>query len=167
MQKSRVRDGQIKDALAALSEALGSRSVLTGEAVTERYSRDWSGDYAGEPAAVLRPSETSEVAAAVRICRDACLLIIPQGGHTGLVGGATPDAAGQIVLSLERMNRIRALDSLSMTMVVEAGCILQTAKEAALAQGCLLPLTLGAQGSCQIGGNVATNAGASTSCATV
>jgi FAD/FMN-containing dehydrogenase len=159
VQKSLVRDGQIKNALVALSEALDSRAILTGEAITERYSRDWSGDYVGEPAAVLRPSDTSEVAAAVRICRDACLPIIPQGGHTGLVGGATPDAAGQIVLSLERMNRIRALDSLSMTMVVEAGCILQTAKEAALAQGCLFPLTLGAQGSCQIGGNVATNAG--------
>jgi FAD/FMN-containing dehydrogenase len=151
--------GQIDSAIATLTNLLGEQGVLTGASITDRYSRDWSGDYACQPAVVLRPSDTDGVAGAVRICRELGLAIIPQGGHTGLVGGGTPDKPDQIVLSLERMNRVRALDPLGMTMVVEAGCVLQTAKDAALAQGCLLPLALGAQGSCQIGGNIATNAG--------
>src|SRR3712207_5522168 len=148
-----------QDPLSQLRKVLGSAGLLLGNDATERYSRDWSGDYHCTPSAVLRPSTTVEVSASLRICRDAGLTVIPQGGHTGLVGGGTPNSEDQVVLSLERMNRIRAVDPLGMTMTVEAGCILQDIKDAAEAQGCLLPLTLGAQGSCQIGGNIATNAG--------
>ncbi|WP_205790108.1 FAD-binding oxidoreductase [Microvirga makkahensis] len=148
-----------QDTISRLGEVLGPSGLLVGTDITERYSRDWSGDYHCAPSAVLRPSTVDEVAGALRICRDAGLSVIPQGGHTGLVGGGTPDCAAQLVLSLERLNRIRAIDPLGMTMTVEAGCILQDVKDAAAAQGVLFPLALGAQGSCQIGGNIATNAG--------
>lgn len=148
-----------QDTLSQLRKVLGSAGLLLGNDVTERYSRDWSGDYHCTPSAVLRPSTTVEVSASLRICRDAGLTVIPQGGHTGLVGGGTPNSEDQVVLNLERMNRIRTVDPLGMTITVEAGCILQDIKDTAEAQGCLFPLALGAQGSCQIGGNIATNAG--------
>jgi FAD/FMN-containing dehydrogenase len=147
-----------ESAAMALHKLLGA-GFLSGAGISERYSRDWSGDYAGKPAVVLRPANVDEAAASVRICRDAGLSIIPQGGHTGLVGGATPDTDRQVVLSLERMNRIRDIDPVGMTMTVEAGCILQDIKNAAANVGCFFPLSLGAQGSCQIGGNISTNAG--------
>jgi len=147
------------DAARKLSARLGALNVLVGADIPERYSRDWSGDHAGAPAMVLRPADTAGVAEAVRVCAAHGVDVIPQGGHTGLVGGATPDTPGQAVLSLERLDRVRGVDAVAMTMEVEAGCILHAAKEAAAAHGCLLPLALGAQGSCQIGGNVATNAG--------
>jgi FAD/FMN-containing dehydrogenase len=140
-----------ESAAMALHKLLGA-GFLSGAGISERYSRDWSGDYAGKPA-------VDEAAASMRICRDAGLSIIPQGGHTGLVGGATPDIDRQVVLSLERMNRIRDIDPVGMTMTVEAGCILQDIKNAAANVGCFFPLSLGAQGSCQIGGNISTNAG--------
>lgn len=142
-----------------LLELLGSAGLLVGSDVTERYSRDWTGDYHCTPAAVLRPSTVDEVAGALRICRDAGIPVIPQGGHTGLVGGGTPNATDQVVLSLERMKRVRTVDPLGMTVTVEAGCILQDIKDVAGEHGFLFPLALGAQGSCQIGGNIATNAG--------
>jgi FAD/FMN-containing dehydrogenase len=125
-----------------------------------RYCRDWSGDYVGLPALVLRPRTTAEVAEAVVVCHAAGLAIVPQGGHTGLVGGATPSpAADEVIVSLERMNRIREVDPLNFSMTVEAGCVLETVQETALTHDRLFPLTLGARGSCQIGGNIATNAG--------
>jgi len=145
---------------ARLGALLGAQQVFAGDAVPERYCRDWSGDYAGVPLAVIRPANADEVAAALRLCAAAGVGVIPQGGHTGLVGGGTADAGHrQVVLSLERMNRIRSVDPLGMSMVVEAGCVLQAVKDAADECGYLFPLALGAQGSCQIGGNLSTNAG--------
>lgn len=123
--------------------------------------------YQGATPLVVRPATTAEVAAVVRICAAAKVGIVPQGGNTGLVGGATPSAAGdQILVSLSRMNRIRELDAASGTMTVEAGCVLAHLQEAADRADRLFPLSLGAEGSCQIGGNLAANAGGCRCCTT-
>jgi FAD/FMN-containing dehydrogenase len=125
-----------------------------------RYCNDCTGDYQGRPALVMRPRSTQEVVEIVRACRAANLPIVPQGGHTGLVGGATPSAAeNEVIISLERMNKIRNIDELNFSMTVEAGCVLEAVHEAALVHDRMFPLSLGAKGSCQIGGNIATNAG--------
>jgi len=116
------------------------------------------GLFQGAAALVVRPASTAEVAAVVKACAEAGVAIVPQGGNTGLCGGANP-AAGQVLLSLARMNRIRELDPLDYTITLEAGCILQTVQEAAADADRLFPLSLGAEGSCQIGGNLSTNAG--------
>jgi FAD/FMN-containing dehydrogenase len=134
--------------------------VVEDPASNPRYSRDWSGDYVGCPAMVLRPRTSEEVSEIIRTCMRLGVSVVPQGGHTGLVGAATPSADGcEVVLSLERMNRIRDIDPLNYSMVVEAGCILEAVHQAAIEKDRFFPLSLGAQGSCQIGGNVATNAG--------
>jgi len=139
---------------------LGPGGVVRDVDPGSRYVRDWSGDHHGRPLAVLRPRTTEEVAAIVRHCVARHLPIVPQGGHTGLVAGAVPSARGdEVVVSLERMDRIRAIDRGNFSMVAEAGCVLETVHRAAEAADRYFPLALGAQGSCQIGGNVATNAG--------
>ena len=121
---------------------------------------DWRGAYSGTAAAVVRPGSTAEVAAVVALCRELGVAVVPQGGNTGLCGGAVPDASGrQVVLSLTRLRRIRDLDAANSTITVEAGVVLRTVQEAAAAAGRLFPLSLGAEGSCTIGGNLATNAG--------
>ena len=108
----------------------------------------------------MRPGSTAEVAAVVRACVAHRVAIVPQGGNTGLVGGGVPDGSGtQVLLSLRRLNRIRTIDAVNMTLTAEAGCVLQTAQQAAAAQGLLFPLSLAAEGSCTLGGNLATNAG--------
>lgn len=125
-----------------------------------RYNTDWSRDITGLPKVVVRPRSTSDVATVVRHCAERGLPVVPQGGHTGLVGGATPSVGGsEVVISLERLNRVREIDAPNFTMTVEAGCVLDEVHAAAAAAACLFPLQLGAQGSCQIGGNIATNAG--------
>lgn len=113
----------------------------------------------GKAFAVIRPGSTEEVAAVVRLCALAGVPIVPQGGNTGLVGGSIPDQSGWVVLSLLRLNRVRRIDSHNMTVTVEAGCVLQTLQEIVEAEGYLFPLSLAAEGSCTIGGNLATNAG--------
>ena len=114
----------------------------------------------GKALAVARPGTTAEVAQVVRLCAEHGTPIVPQGGNTGLVGGSVPDASGrQLVLSLARLDRVRGIDAANMTMTVEAGCVLQRAQQAAAEAGLLLALSLGAEGSCTIGGNLATNAG--------
>jgi FAD/FMN-containing dehydrogenase len=125
----------------------------------ERFSHDWSGDHHGRPLAVARPRTTEDVSLILRHCHRLHIPVVPQGGLTGLVGAAVPADKAELVLSLERMNRVRRIDPLDFAMVVEAGCVLEVAKQAAEAAGCILPITFGAQGSCRIGGNVATNAG--------
>jgi FAD/FMN-containing dehydrogenase len=116
--------------------------------------------YRGITRLVVRPASTAEVAAVVRICAEAGLAIVPQGGNTGLVGGSVPPTdRDNIVLALGRMKRVRAVDPVNFTMTVEAGCILAHLHEAAAAVDRIFPLSLGAQGSCQIGGNISTNAG--------
>lgn len=118
------------------------------------------GLYEGASPLLLRPETTAQVAAIVGACRAAGIALVPQGGNTGLCGGASPDADGsQILLSLSRMNKVRALDALDYTITVEAGCVLQNIQQAASDVDRLFPLSLGAEGSCQIGGNLSTNAG--------
>lgn len=142
-----------------LVQALGADLVLIGDEVA-RYCRDWHGDVTTGAVAVLRPRSTEDVAAAVKACAALGLSIVPQGGNTGLVLGATPDdPARQVVISLERMTRIRRIDADDFSAVVEAGCILSEFKDAVAREGMFFPLALGAQGSCRIGGNVSTNAG--------
>ncbi len=142
--------------------ALGPAGVLAGAELSDRYLRDWAGDYRGRALAVLRPQTVAEVQAAVRLCSRHRLPLMPLGGNTGLVAGAViarADEATPVILSLERLNRIREVNPVDFTIRADAGCILQTLKDAAEAVDCLLPLSLGAQGSCQVGGNAATNAG--------
>lgn len=147
------------DRQEGLRRALGPDMVLVGEDVL-RYCRDWHGDVTTGAVAVLRPRSTEEVAAAVRACASLGLSIVPQGGNTGLVLGATPDQPdSQVVICLERMARIRRIDVDDFSAVVEAGCILSELKDAVAREGMFFPLALGAQGSCRIGGNVSTNAG--------
>lgn len=142
-----------------LVQALGADLVLVGDEVA-RYCSDWHGDVTTGAVAVLRPRSTEDVAAAVKACAALGLSIVPQGGNTGLVLGATPDdPARQVVISLERMTRIRRIDADDFSAVVEAGCILSEFKDAVAREGMFFPLALGAQGSCRIGGNVSTNAG--------
>jgi FAD/FMN-containing dehydrogenase len=145
--------------LNALRDAVGERQVLT-DGDLSAYELDWRKRHRGRALAVVRPGSTAEVATVVKACAAHGASVVPQGGNTGLVGGSTPDASGsQVLLNLGRMNRIRGLDAANLTMTVDAGCILQTLQEAAAAQGLLYPLSLAAQGSCTIGGNLATNAG--------
>lgn len=141
-----------------LRQALGEDAVLTGDAVTARYRSDASQTGRTLPLAVLRPASVDQVAQALRICHERRQAIVPQGGMTGLAGGANPEA-GDIALSLERLTGIEEIDPAAQTMTVKAGTPLETAQEAAAAAGFLLPVDLGARGSCQIGGNLSTNAG--------
>ncbi len=146
--------------IAALRALLGEKGLLTGVEDMRPFLTDWRGQLTGSAVAVARPSSTEEVAGLVRLCAAAGVAIVPQGGNTGLMGGATPYAhhAG-IVVSMGRMNRVIEVDPLGYTMTVESGCVLQTLQELAAHHDRLLPLSLGAQGSCTIGGNLSTNAG--------
>ena len=145
--------------LDTLRQAVGAAHVLT-DGDLSAYERDWRGRMQGKALAVVRPGSTQEVAAVVKVCAAAGVAIIPQGGNTGLSVGSTPDASGtQVVLSLTRMNQVRAIDRDNLTMTVEAGCILQNLQEVARNAGALFPLSLAAEGSCTIGGNLGTNAG--------
>ncbi|WP_316167657.1 MULTISPECIES: FAD-binding oxidoreductase [unclassified Bradyrhizobium] len=143
-----------------LQSAVGAAHVLVAAEDQAPYLRDWLGKYRGAAIAVVRPASTAEVAAVMAACAEARVAVVPQGGHTSLSGGATPDASGgAIVLSLARMNRVRALDPIGQTMVVDAGVVLAKVQEAAGAAGLLFPLSLGSEGSCTVGGNLAANAG--------
>ena len=138
---------------------VGANHVLT-DGDLSAWEQDWRKRSRGKALAVVRPANTQEVAAVVKACAVTGVSIVPQGGNTGLVVGATPDDTGtQIVLSLQRMNTVRAMDGANLTMTVEAGCILQSLQEAAEKAGFLFPLSLAAEGSCTIGGNLGTNAG--------
>lgn len=148
-------------ALKALRMVLDAAGFIDGPASdAERYLHDWTGDYRGTALAVLRPKSVEEVQALVRICAEHRVPIVPQGGNTGLVAGTIADGPPSVVVvSLERLNRIRGIDAVNFTLRADAGAVLQTLKDAAESEDMLFPLALGAQGSCQIGGNVATNAG--------
>jgi FAD/FMN-containing dehydrogenase len=143
-----------------LRDIVGAANVLTAPQDTRPYFTDWRRQYSGSAEAVVRPASTAEVAAVVRLCADAGVAIVPQGGNTGLSGGSVPTGqAREIVLALGRMARIRELDRLNDTITVEAGCVLANVQRAAEDAGRLFPLSLAAEGSCQIGGNLSTNAG--------
>ncbi len=146
--------------LERIGAIVGQQGLLTDPQDLEPYLGDWRGFFRGVAPAVVRPATTDQVAAVVRVCAETGTAVVPQGGNTGMSGGATPPAAGgAILLQLGRMNRILALDALNNTITVEAGCILANVQQAARDAGRLFPLSLGAEGSCQIGGNLATNAG--------
>ena len=145
---------------ARLRTIVGAANVLEAEADMAPFLSDWRGRYYGRARAVVRPGDTAEVAAVVAACAQAGVAMVPQGGNTGLCGGATPLVDGAaVVISLARMNRIRALDADNDTLTVEAGCTLAAVQEAAQAAGRLFPLSLASEGSCLIGGNLSTNAG--------
>ncbi|MFL6694399.1 MAG: FAD-binding oxidoreductase [Ramlibacter sp.] len=145
--------------LDALRTAVGPANVLTDGDLTA-WEQDWRKRARGKALAVVRPGRTAEVAAVVRACAAAGVSIVPQGGNTGLVVGGVPDESGtQVLLSLQRMTAVRGIDRENLTMTVEAGCVLQAVQEAAEGADLLFPLSLAAEGSCTIGGNLATNAG--------
>ncbi len=144
--------------LIALQNRLGVDVVLTGDAIEARYHTDWSGTPPVQPLALVRPRTTEEVSAALRLCHEHRVAVVPQGGLTGLAGAAVP-VEGCVAISMERMNAIEDINSRSMLMTVQAGATLQAVQEAAVEAGMVFGVDLGARGSCQIGGNVSTNAG--------
>lgn len=146
--------------LTRLAAIVGASHLITDPADLAPCLTDWRGRYTGRALAAARPGSAAEVQAIVRECLAAGVAMVPQGGNTGLVGGATPDVGGRaLVIQLARMNRVRSIDRVNHALVVEAGCALAQIQSAAEAVGRLFPLSLAAEGSCQIGGNLATNAG--------
>ena len=150
----------MSDFVEKLRAIVGDKGLITDEAGKHPYLTDWRDNYLGTALAVVRPASTEEVAAVVKLCAAEKVAIVPQGGNTGLVGGGMPHEDGrEIVLSLGRMNRILEVDEIGYSMTVEAGVILKTIQETAAAHDRLFPLSLAAEGSCTIGGNLSTNAG--------
>lgn len=153
---SRIDD----EMLTALHQLLGDAGLVSGDPAMAPYCVDWRGEFGAPALAVARPKTADQVAALVRLCAERSIAIVPQGGNTSLAGGAVPIAGqAQIVLNLSRMNAIRSIDPIGMTMTVEAGAVLETVQEAAREHDLLFPVSFAAQGSSQIGGIVSTNAG--------
>ena len=149
-----------KAALRAIRELLGPRGYMADPRTMAPYLVDWRQRYFGAAALVALPRHTEQVAGVVRICAGAGIPMVPQGGNTGLVGGSVPGPeGGAVVINLGHMNQVLKVDSQAMTIEVEAGAILHTVHEAARQAGRLFPLSLAAEGTCQIGGNISTNAG--------
>ncbi len=146
------------DLIARFAAIVGAKHAITDPAEQESYLVEERGLYRGRSAVVLRPGSVDEVSAILALANELGAPVVPQGGNTGLVGGQIP-LDGEIVLSLRRLDRIREIDPASNTMTCEAGVLLATAQDAAAGAGRLFPLSLGAEGSCTIGGNLATNAG--------
>ena len=145
--------------LAHLRDLIGAQHVLH-EGDLSAYELDWRKRSQGKALAVVRPANTEQVAAVVKACAAARVSVVPQGGNTGLVVGSIPDDSGtQIVLSLQRLNKVRAIDKANLTLTAEAGCVLAQVQQAAEQARLLFPLSLGSEGSCTLGGNLATNAG--------
>ena len=143
-----------------LKSIVGPQGWISDAEALQPHVTEWRGVYEGRTPLLLRPADTGQVAEIVRTCAAESVGIVPQGGNTGMCGGSVPDASGsQVILSLARMNRVRDVDAANFSMEVEAGCILAEAQNAARAANRYLPLSLGAEGSCQVGGNIATNAG--------
>jgi FAD/FMN-containing dehydrogenase len=146
--------------LDQLVAAVGADNVITEPAGIEPWLTDWRGVYKGQAQAVVRPRTTAQVADCLRLCNQYRVAVVPRGGNTGLCGGATPDSTPtNIVLSLDRMNTIHSIDTIANTLVADAGCILGNLRRAAHEADRLLPLSLAAEDSSHIGGNLATNAG--------
>jgi FAD/FMN-containing dehydrogenase len=146
--------------LESCRAAIGANYVITDPADMASYLTDWRQRFTGKALAIVKPASTEEVASIVRLCNTHGIPIVPQGGNTGLVLGSVPDDSGTaIVLSLTRMNYVRGLDTVNNTITVESGCILENIQNAASEAKRLFPLSLAAEGSCTIGGNLSTNAG--------
>ena len=155
-----VRTGLPRGLLPALVDALGPAGVVTAARDVAPYVTDWTGSLHGHAPAVLCPSTTAQVSDAVRLCVEAGVALVPQGGNTGLSGGGVPDTSGtQVVLSVRRMRGVRQVDPVGDTMTLEAGVVLAAAQQLAGAAGRLFPLSLGSEGSCTVGGTISTNAG--------
>lgn len=149
-----------QDILARLRAVTGEKGFLTDEADMAPYLQERRELFAGRAAAVLRPASVEEVSAIMRIAHEASIAVVPQGGNTGLVGGQMPDQSGEaIVLSLSRINKVRAIDAVNNTLTVDAGLTLAAAQEAAASADRIFPLSLASEGTCQIGGVLSTNAG--------
>ena len=149
-----------KEFTSRLIHVVGEEGVILNPADQEFYVNDWLGKAHGRTVAVVRPRNTAEVSAIMRLCHQSQTPVVPQGGNTGMSGGATPDMSGaQVVLSLNRMKRIHEIDPVNNTLTADAGVILAEIQQAARAVDRYFPLSLGAEGSCTIGGNLATNAG--------
>jgi FAD/FMN-containing dehydrogenase len=149
-----------QDALTGLAAIVGDKYVIASGSDQDPYVVDWRGRYHGRAVAVVKPGTTAEVASVVKYCTEKRLAIVPQGGNTGMCGAATPDhRAGNVVIRLDRMRTVRDVSPLANTITVEAGCILAEVQSAARDVDRYFPLSLGAEGSCQIGGNISTNAG--------
>lgn len=148
----------LRPPLEPLAQIVGAQHLITDGGRLRRYTEELRGRYSSECLAVVLPADTAQVAAVVECCADASVGIVPQGGNTGAVGGAVA-RAGQIILNLGRINRVEEVDPVNYTMRVQAGCILAGIQDAAQQHERFFPLSLGARGSCQIGGNLATNAG--------
>ncbi len=147
-------------ALARIREAVGPKGVVEHPNAMAPYLTEWRGNFQGRTDMVVRPSSTKEVAAVVALCASAGIGLVPQSGNTGLVGGACPYEHGRdIILSTDRLTRIRSIDAVNGTLTAEAGVVLQTVQETAAGVDRLFPLSLAAEGSCRIGGNLSTNAG--------
>ncbi|WP_076998131.1 FAD-binding oxidoreductase [Variovorax sp. KK3] len=154
-----MNDDETPGLLDALRRIVGANHVLT-EGDLSAWEQDWRRRVRGKALAVVRPASTAEVAAVVKACAAAGTPIVPQGGNTSMAVGGVPDDSGrEIVLSLQRMNAVRGIDQANLTVTVEAGCVLQVLQQTAEQAGFLFPLSLAAEGSCTIGGNLATNAG--------
>ena len=152
--------GESADLLARLAAIVGAKGVITDAAEMEPHLTERRGRYHGAAYCLVKPASTAEVAEVVRLCTETRVPVVPQGGNTGLVAGGIPFEDGRaVIVNLARMNRVRAVDPLNDTITVEAGCILQRVQEAADEAERLFPLSLGAEGTCQIGGNLSTNAG--------
>lgn len=150
----------VEQTIAQLKALLGPRGWLDDACDVESYLTEQRGLWRGQALLVALPDTTDHVAAIMRLCAQARIKVIPQGGNTGLCGASVPpDHGDNVILSLKRMNRIRSIDAANFSIVAEAGCILADVQAAAEAENRLFPLSLGAEGSCQIGGNIATNAG--------
>ena len=150
------------DLLGRLEAIVGERGLIVDTREQQPFVNDWRDQWHGRAAAVVRPGNTDEVARVVALLAQMHVPIVPQGGNTGMCGASVPDTSGsQVVVSLARMNRVREVDAENNTMTVEAGCVLQNLQELAQRHDRLFPLSLAAEGSCQIGGNISTNAGGS------
>ncbi|MBT3915727.1 MAG: FAD-binding oxidoreductase [Rhodospirillaceae bacterium] len=150
----------MSDLVSTLKSKFDNATVLTDPEDMAKYVTDWHGKLTGKALAVVRPTNTEDVAAVIKLAFEHGTPIVPQSGNTGVAGGSVPDDSGAaIVLSLERMNKVRDISPAAMTMTVEAGCVLEFLHETVEAQDLFFPLNFGAKGSCMIGGNLATNAG--------
>jgi FAD/FMN-containing dehydrogenase len=157
MSETQVR---VANAIERIRQALGDEACLTSADDVAPYVVDFRGIYHGATPLVVRPDSTAQVSTVLSLCSEAGIGVVPQGGNTGYCGGATPGPRGdQIVLSLQRMNRLRELDAANYSITVEAGCLLAQVQGSAESADRLFPLSLGSEGSCQIGGNLSTNAG--------
>jgi FAD/FMN-containing dehydrogenase len=147
-----------EDDVSFFRTVVGDMGLVTSSESLAGYNRDWMGKYNGASKLALRPQTTDQVSKILAYCNARVIAVVPQGGNTGLVGGSVP-LFDEVILSLSRMDKIGKLDPVSGTLVCGAGCVLEKLNKHAEEHGFIMPLEFGAKGSCQIGGNVSTNAG--------